>query len=103
MNKKFLEARECIAKARQALRRGDKVTARRLGDQAALLLPGMEDAWLVLAASDPNPRDALAYAKKALEINPQSTRARQGVEWASRRLNQSGSSNASVSTEGSGI
>jgi lipoprotein-anchoring transpeptidase ErfK/SrfK len=88
MNHQFIEARELIVKAREALRRGDKVSARQLGEQAALLMPDMEDVWLVLAASDPNPQDALAYARKALEINPQSTRARRGVEWASGRLKQ---------------
>ena len=55
MNTKFIEARECIAKAREVLRRGDKATARPLGEQAALLAPGMEDTWLILAACDPNP------------------------------------------------
>ncbi|MGH7309397.1 MAG: hypothetical protein ACREK6_11945, partial [Candidatus Rokuibacteriota bacterium] len=44
--------------------------------------------WLVLAASDPNPQDALAYAQKALEINPESARARRGVEWALSRVKQ---------------
>ena len=86
MNPKFIEAREYIAKAREALHRGDKGSARQLGERAALLVPSMEDPWLILAASDPNPRDALAYAQKALEINPQSRRARRGVEWASNRL-----------------
>jgi lipoprotein-anchoring transpeptidase ErfK/SrfK len=88
MNHQFIEARELIIKAREALRRGDKPVARQLGEQAALLMPDMEDVWLVLAASDPNPQDALAYARKALEINPQSTRARRGIEWASGRLKQ---------------
>ena len=88
MNHQFIEAHELIVKAREALRRGDKVSARQLGEQAALLMPDMEDVWLVLAASDPNPQDALAYARKALEINPQSMRARRGVEWASGRLKQ---------------
>lgn len=88
MNHQFIEARELIVKAREALRRGDKVSARQLGEQAALLVPDMEDVWLVLAASDPNPLDALAYARKALEINPQSTRARRGIEWASSRVKQ---------------
>ncbi|NJC95914.1 MAG: hypothetical protein FIB03_06185 [Anaerolineae bacterium] len=60
MNTKFLEARELVTKAREALRRGDKESARGLGEKAALLMPEMEDAWLVLAASDPNPEDALA-------------------------------------------
>ena len=88
MNHKFIEARELIAKAREALRRGDHSSARQLGEQAALLTPDMEDVWLVLAASDPDPQDALAYARKALELNPQSARARRGVEWASNKLKQ---------------
>ena len=73
------EAHDLIVKAREALRRGDKETAHSLGEQAALLEPGMEDAWLVLTASDPNPEDALAYAQQALEINPSSERARKAV------------------------
>ncbi|HKG53051.1 MAG TPA: L,D-transpeptidase family protein, partial [Anaerolineales bacterium] len=88
MNHQFIEAHELIVKARESLRRGDKVSARQLGEQAALLMPDMEDVWLVLAASDPDPQDALAYAQKALEINPQSTRARHAIEWASSRVNQ---------------
>jgi len=88
MNHQFIEARELVVKAREALRRGDKAFARQLGEQAALLMPDMEDVWLVLAASDSNPQDALAYAQKALEINPQSTRAQRAVEWASGRLKQ---------------
>ncbi len=96
MNMKFIEAREHIAKAREALRRGDKESARDQGEKAALLAPDMEDAWLVLTASDSNPQDALAYAQKALEINPQSARARQAVEWASGRLKQAQAGNARV-------
>lgn len=86
MNNQFIEAREFIAKAREALRRGDLPSARQLGEQAALRAPQMEDVWLVLAASDPDPREALAYAQKARQINPQSERARRAVEWTSRRL-----------------
>ena len=88
MNNQFIEARELVAKARESLRRGDKTSAQQLGEQAALLAPDMEDVWLVLTASDPDPQDALAYAKKALELNPQSTRARRAVEWATDRLKQ---------------
>lgn len=101
MNNKFIEAREHIAKAREALRRGDKGSARKLGGQAALLAPEMEDTWLVLAASDPNPQDALAYAQKAREIKPESTRARRGVEWASGQLKQVQVGNIRVAIEGS--
>jgi lipoprotein-anchoring transpeptidase ErfK/SrfK len=101
MNHKFIEAREHIAKAREALRHGDHVSARQLGERAALLAPDMEDAWLVLAASDPNPQEALAYAQKALAFKPESARARRGVEWASNRLKQTQASQARVATEGS--
>jgi lipoprotein-anchoring transpeptidase ErfK/SrfK len=90
MNTKFIEAREHVVKAREALRRGDKEAARIAGERAALLVPDMEDAWLVLAASDPNPQDALAYAQKALKINPGSARSLRAVDWASGRLKQAG-------------
>ena len=88
MNNQIIEARELVAKARELLRRGDKASARQIGEQAALLAPDMEDVWLVLTAADPDPQDALAYAQKALELNPQSTRARRAVEWATDRLKQ---------------
>ena len=86
MNPNFVEARELVIKAREAMRSGDKPSAWKLGEQAAMLVPDMEDAWLILAASDPDPNGALAYAQKALEINPSSTRARQAVEWSKGRI-----------------
>lgn len=88
MNNQLIEARELIAKAREALRRGDRQSARQLGEQAALRAPKTEDVWLILAASDPDPQEALAYARKALQLNPQSGRAHQAVEWTSDRLKQ---------------
>ena len=88
MNNQIIEARELIGKARESLRRGDKTSARQMGEQAALLAPDMEEVWLVLTAADPDPQDALAYAQKALELSPQSTRARRAVEWATDRLKQ---------------
>ena len=86
MDQKLIEARENIVKAREALRRGDKDTARDLGEKAALLVPDFEDAWLILVAADSNPEDAVAYAQKALELNPSSTRAHKALEWANRQL-----------------
>jgi lipoprotein-anchoring transpeptidase ErfK/SrfK len=84
----IIEAREFIAQARAALKNGNKESARDLGEKAALLAPDLEDAWLVLTAADSNPEDALAYAQKALELNPSSVRARKGVEWAMGKLKQ---------------
>jgi lipoprotein-anchoring transpeptidase ErfK/SrfK len=88
MNTPNPDPRELIAKAREALRRGDKESAWKLGEQAALAAPDLEDAWLVLTASDPDPEEALAYAQKALEVNPASTRARKAVEWAESHVKQ---------------
>lgn len=88
MNNQNIEARELIAKARESLRRGDKVSAQQMGERAARLAPDIEDTWLVLTAAVPDPQDALAYAQKALQINPQSTRAQRAVEWATDRLKQ---------------
>lgn len=86
MNLKLIEAHELIANARESLRRGDKASARQMGERATRLAPDVEDGWLILAASEPNPQSALAHARKALEINPQSARAHRAVEWASARL-----------------
>lgn len=89
MDTQNTEAQNLIMQAREALRRGDKEAARNLGEQAALLDPGMEDAWLILTATDPDPKEALAYAQQALEINPSSARALKAVEWAMARVKQS--------------
>lgn len=42
----------------------------------------------MLTAANSNPEDALAYAQKAIELNPASVRARKGVEWAMGKLKQ---------------
>ena len=88
MNNQLIEARELVARARESLRRGDKPAARQLGERAAALAPDLEDVWLVLTASDPDPEDALAYARKAQQLNPRGERARRAVEWATGRLNE---------------
>ena len=88
MNNAFIEARELVIQARESLRRGDKTSARQLGEQAALRAPDLEDAWLILAASEPDPEEALAYARKALELSPESPRAHRAVEWTTGRLKQ---------------
>jgi lipoprotein-anchoring transpeptidase ErfK/SrfK len=99
MNPNLPQAREHVVKAREALRRGDKDSARDLGEKAVLLVPELEDAWLILVAADPNPEDALAYAHKALELNPVSPRARKAVDWATRQLEQARAGNLPVMAE----
>jgi lipoprotein-anchoring transpeptidase ErfK/SrfK len=76
---------EIVVEAKSALRRGDKPTARQLALKAVQLGPDHEDSWLLLAAVS-SPTASINYLKKALEINPQSSRARKGMNWAVRRL-----------------
>ena len=85
MDDQFVESRKAVAKARAAMRFGDQAEARIWAEQAAQLAPTTEDPWLILAAVA-TPGDSLAYLQKALEINPNSPRARKGMQWAKERL-----------------
>lgn len=58
--------------------------ARGLARQAAQLAPDLESVWLVMAAVS-SPNAAEIYLQKALEINPQSDRARKGLEWVKQQ------------------
>jgi lipoprotein-anchoring transpeptidase ErfK/SrfK len=77
-----------LNQAYAALQRGDKREARHWAQIAASMDPNSEEPWLILAAAS-QARASVAYLKRALEINPQSERARGGLEWATRRLNES--------------
>ena len=77
--------RHLLQEAYQALQKGDRRHARRLAEQATLKAPEREEPWLLLAAVA-SPEASLAYLNKALEINPESERARQGMHWAIQRI-----------------
>ena len=66
---------------------GIEVNARRFAQQAAKLAPDLEEPWLLLAALA-TPEASLEYLNRALEINPESKRARQGMHWAIQRLRE---------------
>jgi len=70
----------------QALQAGDRVTARRLSEQALAIDPDREEPWLILAAVA-SPRASVTYLNQALKINPNCQAARQGLLWATDRLN----------------
>jgi LysM repeat protein len=76
---------QAVQKAYTFLQKGDKLNARHWATYAAQTAPGLEDAWLMLAACS-SPRASVAYLQRALEINPSSQRARQGLHWARKRL-----------------
>jgi len=85
MNARLNDARLSVEKAREALRNGNRTEARQWAEHAASLAPQTEDPWLILAAVA-SPRASVEYIKTALQINPNSERARKGLEWATQRL-----------------
>ena len=88
MNPSARPARAALDQARRALLSGDRTTARHWAEQAALQDAQYEDAWLMLAATA-SPRASIIYLERALAINPDSQRARQGMHWAIQRLRNS--------------
>lgn len=81
------EAHVALQRARHALSIGDRRLARQWAERASKLAPQLEDPWLVLAVVA-GPRLGLEYIQKALQINPESPRARRGMEWSMRRLRE---------------
>jgi len=78
---------QALVNARRAYRTGNHHQARYWAQRAAALAPENEEAWLWLAAVS-NPRASVDYLKRALEVAPQSQRARQGMHWAVKRLRE---------------
>ncbi len=84
-------AREALERAQTAFQQGDRTGARDWAVQAARLDPTTEEPWLILAAVA-SPQASIQYLQRALQINPQSEQARQGLEWAAARQNLPGTS-----------
>ncbi len=78
------EARNAVREAVQALRHGNRTQARRWASLAARLDPTSEQPWLILA-SLASPQTSIAYLRIALDRNPHSKAARQGMHWAAQR------------------
>jgi lipoprotein-anchoring transpeptidase ErfK/SrfK len=95
MNPNQLAAFKNLEQAQQALKAGDKITARQLVAQAAQLAPELEEVWLLMAALA-SPRGSVAYLERALQINPNSERAQKGMLWAQGRLKQEQDNRSSV-------
>lgn len=88
-----------LTNARSALKAGDKAAARDWALAASKLSPDNEDPWLILAAVA-SPRASLEYLNRALAINPESQRARQGMHWAIQRYraSEAGEETPSITT-----
>ncbi len=74
-----------IQQAYKALQRGEKAEARQLAQETIRLFPNYEGAYLILAALA-TPQESIGYLIKALEINPTSRRAREGMSWAINKI-----------------
>lgn len=85
MNPNLTDAYKYLALAQQARKAGDKRLARQYAEQAARLAPEIEDVWLMMGALA-SPRASVVFMEKALQINPESERVRQGMHWAVQRL-----------------
>ena len=85
MNTSHATAIEYLQNSQKAYEQGDLAQARRWAQQAVRLEPHSEDAWLWMGAIA-SPRASVGYLERALEINPASTRARQGLAWARKRI-----------------
>lgn len=90
--------RQILAEARRALRQGDRLTARRLAAELTRLQPDLEEGWLILAGLS-EPRASIQYLNRALQINPTSQRARQGIHWAIERLRHQTSGRSTLITQ----
>ena len=73
-----------IENARQAYRKKDRRTTRYWAQQAIALAPELEGGWLWLAAVS-GPQASVKHLERALAINPDSKKARQGLQWALER------------------
>jgi lipoprotein-anchoring transpeptidase ErfK/SrfK len=75
------QARHLIQKAKTDFSQRRIDEARLYARQACQLAPELEEAWLMMAAVS-SPEAALIYLNKALQINPNSERAKRGLIWA---------------------
>jgi lipoprotein-anchoring transpeptidase ErfK/SrfK len=84
-NEAHEKVRLALLKAAEAMHQKNKAEAFSWASRAARLAPDMEEPWLIMAAVS-NPQASLQYLNRALQINPQSQKAKQGVIWATKRL-----------------
>ncbi len=84
----LVSPRQYIQLAYQALEKGEKAEARQIAQETIRLFPNYEAAYLILAALA-TPHESVSYLVKALQINPSSKRAREGLTWAVEKMRDS--------------
>jgi lipoprotein-anchoring transpeptidase ErfK/SrfK len=81
-------ARQSVRDAKEALRRNDRISARRLARHAITLDPHNAEALLILGGLS-EPQASVVYIKNALAIEPNNPHAREAMQWAIQRMRQS--------------
>jgi len=81
------KARLAFDRARSSLLKKDASRAFIHAKTATDLNPKLEEAWLILASVS-DPKDSIKFLNRALEVNPDSQKARKGMRWAARRLRE---------------
>ena len=76
-----------LQQAKAALRRGDRMRARRLAQQLISEDPDNVEGWLILGGLS-SPKASYAYLSHAYEIAPEDERVRQALRWAGERIGQ---------------
>jgi lipoprotein-anchoring transpeptidase ErfK/SrfK len=84
MNDNADPLRNALENARISYHQGNRSNTRYWAQIAIKINPNIEEPWLWLAAVS-SPRVSVTYLQKALSLNPQSQRARQGMHWAIKR------------------
>jgi len=79
-NSNLEHALHLVEAASLALKKGDRLAARRFAEQAAALAPQLEQPWLLLAFLA-NGKASQYYLERALAVNPASQRALAGLAW----------------------
>lgn len=87
MENQPVSASQALKFAREHLRTKNLSEAKHWASILTKIAPEQEEGWLILAACS-SPEDSVRYLLKVLEINPGSQRARQGMDWAVKRLRQ---------------
>ena len=80
MNSDITAAQLLIQAAMQALKKGDRLRARRYAEQATVLAPQIEQPWLILGYLADSP-SAQYYLERALQVDPTSQQALAALAW----------------------